>query len=373
MKKFALTCSLLLALAVILAACNLPSAQKTPTAEPNLINTAAALTVQALSTQIVQISTPTPMNGVQPTLQPTQPQVPTATNIPSQPTPTSVPCDRASFVKDVTIPDGTVLAPGASFTKTWEIKNTGTCTWNSNYAVVFANKGNVMSGPASKQLTTGTVPPGQSIQVSVDMKAPTTPDSYRGEWQLRNASNVIFGIGPNADQTFYVDIKVSVPQYSFVDHYCDAKWTSGAGDLACPGAEGDAKGFVLKVSDPKLENNTTENEAALWTNPQAANDGEISGKFPAVKIAKGSHFKTVIGCLSGANNCNVVFALKYKADGGDLKTLKEWTQAYDGSIAKIDLDLSDLAGSNVEFILSVRANGEMNQDKAFWLMPRIAP
>lgn len=369
MKKIMLIGSLLLVMAVMLAACNLPSAQKTPTTAPDLVNTAAAMTVQALTTQIGQVTTPTP--GESATAQATQSTIPTATNTPSGPTPTTVPCDRGSFVKDVTIPDGTVMSPGASFTKTWELKNTGTCTWNSNYAIVFANKGNILGGPASKQLTSGTVAPGESVQVSVDMKAPTTPGSYRSEWQLRNASGVVFGIGPGANQTFYVDIKVNVPEYSFIDHYCDAKWTSGSGSLDCPGTDGDVKGFVIKVNDPKLENGTTENEAALWTNPQAVENGEISGKFPAVKIAQGSHFKTVIGCLNGASNCNVVFSLKYKQDGGDVKTLKEWTQTYDGTITKIDLDLSDLAGSSVEFILTVRANGEMNQDKAFWLMPRI--
>ena len=55
----------------------------------------------------------------------------------TQPGGTTSSCDIGNFVKDVTIPDGTAVAAGAKFTKTWEIKNAGTCTWNENYVVIF--------------------------------------------------------------------------------------------------------------------------------------------------------------------------------------------------------------------------------------------
>lgn len=54
-------------------------------------------------------------------------------------TATSV-CDLAQFVKDVTIPDGTLLSPVQTFYKTWRLKNVGTCTW-SGYSVVFDQDG----------------------------------------------------------------------------------------------------------------------------------------------------------------------------------------------------------------------------------------
>jgi len=38
--------------------------------------------------------------------------------------------DSAKFVLDVTIPDNSVISSNTAFTKTWRLKNTGTCTWD---------------------------------------------------------------------------------------------------------------------------------------------------------------------------------------------------------------------------------------------------
>ena len=40
-------------------------------------------------------------------------------------------CDQAQFVSDLTVPDGSSFAPGATFTKTWRLKTIGTCTWTT--------------------------------------------------------------------------------------------------------------------------------------------------------------------------------------------------------------------------------------------------
>src|SRR5262245_15796190 len=104
---------------LILAACNLPAGNQTE--EPNAVFTAAALTVQAQSTQLAPFSTltlPPPQATNTTVVNPTVTLViPTITPAIS-PTPQ---CDLALFVKDVTIPDGTVVAPGATFKKTWRL------------------------------------------------------------------------------------------------------------------------------------------------------------------------------------------------------------------------------------------------------------
>ncbi len=193
---------------VLLSACNLPRSGSQATTDPNVVFTAAALTVQAKLEENTPIpAVPTTAQQEQPTQQlPTEqpPIVSTATPLPS-PTKTSVPCDVGKFVSDVTIPDDTVFAPNATFTKTWRIKNEGTCTWNTSYAVVFDN-GASMGGPASFALPSE-VAPGQSIDISVDLKAPATSDTYKGNWMLRNSSGVIFGLGDD-NKAFWVQIKV---------------------------------------------------------------------------------------------------------------------------------------------------------------------
>lgn len=131
---------------------------------------------------------------------------PTATIIPSA-TPTEIPCDRATFISDVTVPDGSDYAPGDSFVKTWRLKNTGSCTWTSSYDLVF-HSGDAMNAPAAVQLTGGTVAPGGTVDVSVQLTAPNSEGTYKGFFRIRNGSGVIFGIGENADVSFWVEIEV---------------------------------------------------------------------------------------------------------------------------------------------------------------------
>jgi hypothetical protein len=289
---------------------------------------------------------------------------------PSQPAAdaTQVPCYRAKFDAE-TVPDGTAMAPGQSFTKTWTLKNDGSCQWTSDFSIVFIS-GDAMSGPAAQPLT-GTVAPGQSVQISLDLKAPSTEGSYRGNFKLRNAAGAIFGLGPAADQDFWVDIKVTTPTGAMIDSYCLARWTTDAGTLSCPGSQGDAHGFVIRVDSPKLEDGSVDNEPALVTAPPVGNNAQITGRFLPVTIPSGAHFKTVVGCMYGAANCSVKFTLKYSADHGIVQSLGEWNEKTDGKITHVDVDLSSLAGRSVELFLIVTANSASSGQQAFWLDPQV--
>lgn len=119
----------------------------------------------------------------------TQP-LPTAPPSSSTPPPPQIPCDSMTFVADLTVPDGTYMNPGQSFTKTWRIKNSGSCTWNSSYKFTFV-QGSSMGGQT--QSIQGTVAPGQNYDMSVPMTAPTTPGTYAGWWQMVNPQNTPFG------------------------------------------------------------------------------------------------------------------------------------------------------------------------------------
>ena len=166
--------------------------------------------VVAAEQTIAAIPTETPTPTATATPEPTLTSTPTETPTP-EPSPTEEPtavvdCDEATFIEDITIPDGTELAPGAAFTKTWRLLNAGTCSWTTNYKLIFVS-GDQMSGPASQQLVNLEVPPGASIDVSVNLKAPSKTGTYRGYWMLKNTAGVPFGIGPT-DQAFYLEIEV---------------------------------------------------------------------------------------------------------------------------------------------------------------------
>jgi hypothetical protein len=114
--------------------------------------------------------------------------------------------DQATFISDVTIPDKTHIEAGKSFEKTWRLKNSGTCTWTTSYAMVFAS-GSQMGGSAVVALPKSVSPNG-TVDLKVTLTAPNANGTYTGNWKLRNASGVIFGLGTKADQPFWVQIVV---------------------------------------------------------------------------------------------------------------------------------------------------------------------
>ena len=70
--------------------------------------------------------------------------------------------NMAEFIKDVTVEDYSPFKPNQLFTKVWEVKNVGTCTWTPNYALVFSY-GDRMSGISPKFINQ-TVKPGEYHQ-----------------------------------------------------------------------------------------------------------------------------------------------------------------------------------------------------------------
>jgi RHS repeat-associated protein len=119
--------------------------------------------------------------------------------------------DVLKFISDVTYPDDSQVAPGSSFTKTWRLQNAGTSTWASYTATFVSSPRNSKpsvnlhaSGAAAVAVpTTG---PGQTINLSIPMRAPSNPGTYYSYWELRNTSGVAFGV------QFYVRIRVVLPQ-----------------------------------------------------------------------------------------------------------------------------------------------------------------
>lgn len=360
-KPILLTFAVLL---IVQLACNVPSnSVGTPDtfATLNALYTASALTVQAGGTATPGLPQPTA------TLEPIQvtPTVGVSTTVPTSK------CDAAQFLADVTYPDGSTLAPNTSFIKIWRIKNVGTCTWTTSYALVFFG-GDAMSAPSAVSLA-GSVAPGQYIEIPVTLKSPNSDGNFTGYWKLRNASGALFGIGAQADTAFWVKIKVIGPAYvayNFAEQYCQGNWSNGNNNLPCPGANNDANGYVIKLNKPQLENGATENQVSLLTVPQDKRNGMISGQFPAFTVQNGDRFRALVNCQYQATKCNVLFRLDY-LNNGQVKTFASWAEAYEGKYYSIDLDLSSLAGETLKFILVVSANGGNNQDYAIWVNPRI--
>ena len=96
-----------------------------------------------------------------------------------------------AFVKDVTVPDDTQFDPGAEFVKTWEVSNTGSCSWNEGFVLKHVS-GARMGAPPSVEVPLAK--PGEQVSISVSMKAPNQAGLYIGEWKLCEGSECFDGL-----------------------------------------------------------------------------------------------------------------------------------------------------------------------------------
>ncbi|MCE1255201.1 MAG: hypothetical protein LWX83_16840 [Anaerolineae bacterium] len=198
---------------LIFSACT--ETEESPTPDMNVVQTIAAQTVSAMGTSVASTlqAAATEAAKVTPTVDKTE--TPTLTVTPSLPVITLIKpsstaanrCDKATFVADVAAKDGSVIAPDTTFTKTWRLLNAGTCTWNSNYSMVFVG-GDALSASSPVSLPKS-VAPGETVDISIVMKTPTDKRTYIGYWMLQNASGGRFGIGDNADKSVWISIVVS--------------------------------------------------------------------------------------------------------------------------------------------------------------------
>ena len=188
---------------LLLSACG---AEPVSTPDPDAIATSAVQTVEARYTQ----QSATEQAAVTPAAT-LEPPIPTATFAPS-PTPaqeqggSQVACYFAQFVADISIPDGKIMSPGEKFTKTWQIKNVGSCPWDTSHSL-YLQSGEAMTDVTSIPLTR-TVNPGDVVNLSVDMTAPTAEGIYTGYWRIATPYGGSFGVGAT-DTSLIAKITVS--------------------------------------------------------------------------------------------------------------------------------------------------------------------
>jgi len=197
MKKTIVLTTLLL-LSIGLAACGAGQpAEPTPTAvDVNAIQTQAVQTVVAAVTQTA-LAMPTE------TLIPTETIVPVDTLTPTPEataTATVNLCNNSVFISDVSVTDGTQIAAGQKFVKTWKVKNIGSCTWVRTYTIRYGY-GDRMNGKDT--YLTVEVPSEQEGEISVELTAPSTPGTYRGYWVLFDNNGYSFGQ--------YMSVIITVP------------------------------------------------------------------------------------------------------------------------------------------------------------------
>jgi hypothetical protein len=194
---------LLLVGTLLLASCGAGAAEGTvtPTQSVSEIQTRAVGTFSSALT-LTALAEPSETPTLTPA--PTLPPLATSTlGTPFSGTTPGVPvsggagsCYALTFVKDMSIPDNTQMDPGETFTKTWQVLNSGTCAWDAGFK--FQNTGGNAMGATALTLPSA-VPSGATFDLSVPMTAPNAAGTVRGNWRMSTATGEFFG-----DEVFVV-------------------------------------------------------------------------------------------------------------------------------------------------------------------------
>ena len=116
------------------------------------------------------------------------------------PTPTPLCSNGLWFLRDVTIPDGTLVDPGEKLDKRWAVQNNGSCNWDERYRVkLIAGPG--MGVPVQQALIPALS--GTEVVIRMIFIAPDEVGNYRSAWQAYDPQDNPFG------DLFFIDIVVS--------------------------------------------------------------------------------------------------------------------------------------------------------------------
>jgi hypothetical protein len=343
----------------------------TPTSTLGAENTSPLPTpTEAISVQAGDIITPTPIR-------------PQPTPLPTIALPAG--CEnRGRFAGDVTIEDGTELAPGEPFEKVWSVSNYGTCPWGGGYMVRFT-EGDLMGAPEQIPIM-DVVEPETTGLITVPMVAPDLAGTYRGNWQMVGLDGEPFG------PDLYLEIKV-VPGilnvdeasvttlYDFVAEAAQAQWT--AGDVTYQVTEApidrnlvipDPQGIVV-VGLAELRGDTMSPGNVLMTHPHLEL-GLIEGTYQVDTPLQPTD--AILGSLglpkaAAINDDGVTFELSFKpSNGGPDQLLFSKSVKYEDTPVPVRQALTTLQpGQTGTFTLRVKGGNSLSYDWATWIELRL--
>lgn len=318
----------------------------------------------------------------------------TATPPPATPTPSPTPLptievppdctNKARFRRDVTIPDGTQLAPAESFEKVWLVQNAGTCPWGPGYTVRLIG-GDTMGANNQTPLVEVT-PPDTNGEISVSMIAPAAPGSYRGDWQLFDLNGEPFG------PEMYLEIEVVAPDptqveaanletlYNFIEQADQAAWSTGqtsytlieseiSEELELPAPEG-----LVARGQATLRGNVKSSHNVLLTYPHRE-AGFIEGTYTVdtpLQPTDALAFTVGFIRLLILSDDGVTFEVLFTPDEGEEQVVLSRTVQYaDSPVTEIQPLTGIAPGATGTFTLRVQGGESLNQDWAVWIDARL--
>jgi hypothetical protein len=315
--------------------------------EPVLYNAAYFDDANLVVTAAAPATTPTAAAPA-PAPAPVQPAAP------AQP----APCAQLRWVADVTIPDGTPIAPGAQFVKTWKVKNNGTCAFSGTLG--FIGKGSQMGG--ASPVTLPTIDPGQQADISISLTAPAQVGDYQGTWQPRMSDgtpmeNLTVQIKVQANAPAPIAAVTATPEGQLpptatppptptTGQICVQAYNDRNGDSQQGTDENLLAGVVFTLSDASgpLESYTSDGVSEPYCFPDLQPGSySVSAKPPANYSATTE--KTTVVALNGGMKTDLSFGARR---GGPVSTPKAGSAGANGGAAG-----SSLLGSAGRVILIV--------------------
>ena len=236
------------------------------------------------------------------------------------------------------------------------------------------------------------VAPGQTIDISIDLIAPSTPGTYKGIWSFEDNTGQQFGLGSSANGQIWVQVKVvlaptntptSLPEstqtseptseptfvptvaiplnapssvetltYDMVSQRCSAQWLINNVQQPCPGPGSEAQNPISLVTLPALEDGSTLINPAIMISPSDIN-GSIQGIYPEYLVQPGDHFRAIASCEANSISCSALLRVSYQDVSNVITDLWAVGEFYDQKYTQIDIDLSALADQKVKFIIDV--------------------
>uniref|UniRef100_A0A0D9VHR8 ZZ-type domain-containing protein n=1 Tax=Leersia perrieri TaxID=77586 RepID=A0A0D9VHR8_9ORYZ len=115
---------------------------------------------------------------------------------------------ESRFILDVTVLDGTLMAPSTPFTKIWRMHNNGSIMWPLGTQLIWVGGDQfALQTSVPLEIPVNGFPVDQEIDVAVDFMAPARPGRYISYWRLASPSGQKFG------QRVWVHIQVEDPSF----------------------------------------------------------------------------------------------------------------------------------------------------------------
>lgn len=274
--------------------------------------------------------------------------------------------DNFTFVSDLTVPDGMIITPNTNIRKSWYITNSGTCSWNNGYKIVYHSGDEVGRAKEFDILESGAfIRPGESAIVSVDLVAPVKiGSSYSTYWALKSDTGVEFGAGPANNIYLSSNFRVE-DQFIVTQNFGSLKCADDYGYFTCGVNSSDrSRGAVYYDESPMLESGRWQGNPGIAVRPPAGENTTVRFEFGPLRFPRKSNFYTNFCCRPDTPTCDVTVRLYIREAGYQDRLILETREWNDGLMGEWKYMLDDIGIFDQDFtyILEIQTNGGSETD-----------